>query len=60
MEMAMPVIINDLEIISENENQDEGLPADQQLSPPSPNVLPQEVEAVLEMMQQRIIRIRAD
>ncbi|HEX7028029.1 MAG TPA: hypothetical protein VF268_12370 [Gammaproteobacteria bacterium] len=56
----MPVIINEFEIVSDSAGEQEGLPGDAQLSPPKPNVLPQEVEAVLEMYQQRCARVRAD
>ncbi len=56
----MPVIINELEIISEPAPSEEGLPADAGLSPPKPNMLPQEVEAIVEQRCERAIRLRAD
>lgn len=56
----MPVIINEFEIVSEPPGGQQGLPGDAQLAPPKPNLLPQEVEAVLAMYQQRCARVRAD
>lgn len=56
----MPVIINEFEIVSKPAGEQQGLPSDAQLSPPKPNVLPQEIEAVLAMYQQRSARVRAD
>lgn len=56
----MPVIINEFEIVSESATGQQGLPGDAQLSPPKPNVLPREVEAVLAMYRQRSARVRTD
>lgn len=56
----MPVIINDLEIVSEPETREEGTPAEAQFAPPKPQRLPQEVEAILDMQCARCIRVRAD
>lgn len=56
----MPVIINEFEIVSESAGEQQGLPGEAQLSPPKPNMLPQDMEAVLAMYQQRSARVRAD
>lgn len=56
----MPVIINEFEIVSDSPGEQQGLPGDAQLSPPKPNILPREMEAILAMYQQRSARVRAD
>lgn len=54
----MPVIINDLEIVSETDSQPVQ-PSEADVKAHKPNVLPQEIDTIIKRVNKKMIRIRA-